>query len=354
MSKSCTACGNAINTLEYMECMKCKRLYDILCLNISKDTWKKFTQKQKTAWVCPSCTSSLPKGDNSHTPVRHNVSSNPAEQADGRENVTVSRGSRGNKVSSQSSDNTANINEILLEIKKMREQVGEIPALRKEISDLRSQLLSINTTLTETLFDYKKRLDDANREISGLKCIVLQTQRDLEVQEQIAVNDEIEIIGVPETDGENLIGILNAITLQAGVELKELDVNYVTRVGPKFTSKTKIDRENKPRPIVAKLVRRLKKSEIIKACRSKPKLTTEGVSAGSPRAVYINERLTRNNRQLFRETKLRAKRHNFKFCWIRNGSVFVREAENKPAIRIENFEELDVRIGAGNTTSEAC
>lgn len=371
MPKSCTACGNVIQSLEYLECTNCKKLYDLLCLTLTKEAWKKNTQKHK--WICPSCTSSRPKGDNSLTPVRPNIPSSTEDHADGTDNVNTQRGSRFSKTANRASETTpnwdskmveiqgtalqgsvgnVNLREILDEIKKMREEIGGISDLRKEIGDLRTQALSINAILNETLLEYKRKLDDANREISSLKCIAIQSQKDLEFQEQIVINDELEIVGIPEENNESLINVINITTKKLGVELDESDISYVARVGPRPSSSSKTDRNSKPRPILVKLVRRLKKNEIIQTCKAHRKLTTEGITAGPPKPIYINERLTRKNRQLFREARLRARQHDFKYCWTRNGYIFVRQADNKPATRIDSAEDLDVKIGPTGATSK--
>ncbi|KAL4702548.1 hypothetical protein ACJJTC_007157 [Scirpophaga incertulas] len=54
----------------YMRCKKCKQIYDIFCANINKDMFDKSSDELKISWVCVECRSKIPKGDNSHTPVR--------------------------------------------------------------------------------------------------------------------------------------------------------------------------------------------------------------------------------------------------------------------------------------------
>lgn len=350
MAKVCTACGNSIQGSEYMECVKCKKFYDLLCLNLTKEAWKKLTQKQKEKWICPSSLCSLPKGDNSTTPARSNFSvPRDDNNTDYGQNVTMSRGSR-TKAEHNSPDSRIDLAEILHEIKKLREEVSGISALRKEVADLQTQVSSISTTINETLFDYKRKLEDANREIASLKCAVFQSQKDLELQELNIYSNELEIIGLPEESNEKLLNKVIATTKRLGVDLDQSDVSYVTRTGPLRTTPSSPNKPTKPRAVVVKLVRRLKRDEIIKAGKTYRK-HSDGVSAGSQNHIFINERLTKKNKQLFHEARTRSRMHNFQYCWTRNGIVYARQAEKKPALRILTPEDLDDKIGPANTTN---
>lgn len=54
-----------------MECSngKCKKHYDIACLEVDKDTFKSSTEAYKKTWVCAECVCLLPKRGNVDTPL---------------------------------------------------------------------------------------------------------------------------------------------------------------------------------------------------------------------------------------------------------------------------------------------
>ncbi|XP_059046168.1 uncharacterized protein LOC131841839 [Achroia grisella] len=314
-----------------------------MCLNLKKDEWKKTLQKQKNKWLCPLCSSSRPKGDNSNTPIRPTNNALEDIQED-LEKVNTTRGSR-IKSTNMVTDSNVSLSDLMNEIRKLREEVSEIPALRKELVDVRSQILSIANSLNETLADHKKKLNDAQVEISNLKGIIQNSQRELEILEQNALCNELEIVGIPESGGEDLMSTIITTSNKLGVDLKETDVCHVTRVGARLAQTSSSVKEIKARPILVKMVRRAKKEEIIKASKAHKKLTTEGIKDGLPKPVYINERLTRKNKQLFREARLRSRKYNFQFCWVRNGFIYIRQCEKKPAFRIQCFEDVDEKIG---------
>lgn len=325
-----------------MECVKCNKHYDLLCLNLKKDGWKKMSQRVKDKWLCPSCSCSRPKTDNSATPARTTSATADEEQTDAF-NVNTTRGSKVNP-KSPSCAGAVDLVDIMHELSKLREEVGEIKILRKEVANLRTQVSSISTSLNETLLDFKKKLDSAEREISSLKCVVLQSQRELHRQEQDAISDELEVVGIREEENEDLSKIIITATGKLGVDLQITDLSRVSRVGPKHPPAAKAGPGPAPRPILVKLVRRIKRDEIVKASKQQ-KLTTEGISTGPPAPVYVNERLTQKNRLLFRDARLRSKKYNFRFCWVRNGAIYVRQGEHKPALRVQCYEDLDNNIG---------
>ncbi|XP_060810239.1 uncharacterized protein LOC132904330 [Amyelois transitella] len=63
----------AISDNEFMECNKCERPFDILCANFTSVSFTTLSREFKNSWICIECRSKLPKGDNSHTPVRQTL-----------------------------------------------------------------------------------------------------------------------------------------------------------------------------------------------------------------------------------------------------------------------------------------
>lgn len=126
-----------------------------------------------------------------------------------------------------------------------------------------------------------------------------------------------------------------------GVNLAEQDIDGVFRAGPPRTAGPSTAEENKlPRPIVVRLVRRANRDLLIKESKVRGNLTTADIVPGTSNRVYVNERLSKTNRSLFREARLLAKQHNFRFCWIRYGCIYVRKAEKKPAMPIRTEEDF--------------
>lgn len=57
--------------------------------------------------------------------------------------------------------------------------------------------------------------------------------------------------------------------------------------------------------------------------------------------IYVNDQLTANNRRLLWLAKTKAKECNWKYVWVKNGSIFARKIENATAIVINNAADIE-------------
>ncbi|KOB64443.1 Uncharacterized protein OBRU01_24253 [Operophtera brumata] len=159
------------------------------------------------------------------------------------------------------------------------------------------------------------------------------------------LKNEVEIAGVNEHLNENPRHIIRVIAQKIGSPLEDRDLDYVTRVGPQRrdgggpSSDESIDKL--PRPLVVRFLRRYQRDEFLKLGKTNRNLNCADIEvSGAKRNIYLNERLTQENRQLFLSARFRCKGSGFKYCWIKNGSVYVRRHEGNPAIIIKNMDEL--------------
>ncbi|CAK1588829.1 unnamed protein product [Parnassius mnemosyne] len=72
MPKICVDCKLDIKSDNFCKCAYCKQACHELCDNLSP---RKSFSEPAPVWACPSCISKRPKGDNTKTPVRHNLKS---------------------------------------------------------------------------------------------------------------------------------------------------------------------------------------------------------------------------------------------------------------------------------------
>lgn len=341
-----------------MSCARCNKFYDIDCLGISVQTFEQQPEELKECWICPQCVCSQPKQGNSSTPVRSAINTGSCSNA----NVNMVRGSKGKAkpvVAFSSTQSAIEVSDLIKEIKELRkemtsvkEQNSEISLLRKDIQDLKNELSVLNTSISNKLRVFQKQLEDKDIEIAHLQQTISSVQSSLNQQEQISLRNELEIQGVPEEKTENLTHILLTISQILSVDLQETEINNLTRAGPKPNS---ISTRKVPRPIIAQFIRKAKKDEMLLAARTRKNLTTEPIlPSAPPTKIYLNERLTKTNRLLFREARTRAAHHGFRYCWIRNGSIFIRKMDNygpekSPAILIRSTEDLDELVGPAPT-----
>ncbi|KPJ10694.1 hypothetical protein RR48_02962 [Papilio machaon] len=105
----------------------------------------------------------------------------------------------------------------------------------------------------------------------------------------------------------------------------------------------------RPRALVVRLVRRSARDELLRAARVRRILDSAGVvSSVAPRRVYVNERLSRLNKQLFYKAREESRRLKWKFAWTKNGKIFVRRDYTQTAVRIR--DQADITRVFGDAT----
>ncbi|KAL4721386.1 hypothetical protein ACJJTC_014810 [Scirpophaga incertulas] len=303
-----------------MECKKCAKSYDLMCINIPKEKFKTFT----------------------HT----GPSSTAASKDDVSGNINITRGGKpGVKPKTTREDPMPNteLGTLIVELRQLRHEVTEV---KKQNNEIKNQMSLISENLSHNLHEYSKKLQNAEEEIVALKSTLGQLQLKLAAQDQDHLKNDLEILGIAEQANENLHQIVITASRKVGVQLAETDIEDVMRVGSKISKQPKSSASTRvSRPIVLKLLRRRKAEELLRAAKSRRNLTSENLVDGHPAPIFFNERLTRENRQLFREARKRTKEYGFQYCWIKNGGILVRKADGKPAKRIYTNEELDEKVG---------
>ncbi|XP_047036444.1 uncharacterized protein LOC124642175 [Helicoverpa zea] len=268
----------------------------------------------------------------------------------------MTRGTRGSAML----DSDTSVVELLNEIRELRQEIkdlkqnsNDICLLRQDVQDIKAELANLSPNFSQHVAKFNSILEAKDQEIKSLKLTISQFQTTLSVLEQSSLRNEIEVCGVPEQNAENLTHILMTMSQKLNVELQETDIDVISRAGPR----PKIGNDStKSRPIVVKLIRKAKRDELLRAAKSRKNLTSENIVNTSPSNIYLNERVTKEKRLLFREARARTRTYGFRFCWMRDGNIYIRKNESGPsgqfpAIRIQSMEDLDKLVGSSTSTA---
>ncbi|XP_028173322.1 uncharacterized protein LOC114362227 [Ostrinia furnacalis] len=267
----------------------------------------------------------------------------------------MSKGTKSQTLKSKMADEhpspNTDMTSLLAELRQLRNELSEV---KQQNLDIKKEMSSISDTLHQTLKEHSKQMERAKLEIADLKTTVVILQQQIASQEQESMKNHLEIVGLAERDNENLYHIVMTASHKIGVDLTESDIDEVVRVGARSRQTTKRSSQNnslRPRPIVVKLTRKKKRDDVMNAAKTRRNVTSEGLVDGEPTRIFFNERLSKENRNLFREARTRASEHGFRYCWTRNGYIFVRKADNKPAIRISTHKDLEEHVGPAVQTA---
>lgn len=207
--------------------------------------------------------------------------------------------------------------------------------LAKDIATLRAELASMQESLSmfnglyesvkvqnETILKENKFLKEENAKLS---------QR-LTSLEQYSRLNNVEIKGVPVTEGENCLAVIQAIGKKIGCPVVPSDIDIAHRVPAK-----------KDKNIIARFCSRSKRTEFISKAR-KAKLATSaiGLSRSSDSPFFVNDHLTPENKRLFAQALELKKAKGWRFLWTENCVIKARKTENSRVYRISNANDLAI------------
>ncbi|KAH9642393.1 hypothetical protein HF086_004925 [Spodoptera exigua] len=338
MANNCALCLKPLRSSN-IKCSKCDQLFHVACANATNQT--RLSNETKTTWTCPTCQNKVPK--KTISPAR----SAPDPDEPGKNTVASSSKLDQTTLSPRAlpPDSNRSDSEIL------RSLSSEIQLLRGDVGDLKSHIKYLSEHLTQCysrLEEYDTRiktLEKREEEIIVLNNTITNLRDQLNNQSQASLKNELEISGIDELKNESPLHIIRVIAHKIGVAVEESDIDFVSRVGPR---RQKTDTSDAPtRNLAVRFVRRYKRDEFLKAARMRRSLSSTDIDiAGPTRNIFVNERLTPFNRQLFRSARNAAKIHGYKYCWIRNGAILIRKQEGNPAIHIQNMEDLERHMGS--------
>ncbi|CAK1586567.1 unnamed protein product [Parnassius mnemosyne] len=356
----CLACHKITRPEEQLRCSACKGCYHYKCYNISSAYYKENFPALKRNWKCHSC-NRITRRKEDNTPVRRQLSPLSTTAADDTnlscgEVLGTSVGQVNDSQLDSNSTTTSNPPAAaitydqfgaLLDCKLSKISID----IKEDITHLRECLDALNTKLA----DYDRRiktLESVEKENNILKATVADLQSRLNSQEQIALGNELEISGLEETPNENPTHLVLTVAAKLGIELQDMDLNYAHRAGPKHQNKkTNVGGNRKlQRSLVVAFTRRAKRDEFLKHAKARKNLKSKDIlNHGPENMIYVNERLTGENRRLFRTTRAFAVEQGYRFCWLRNGCIFIRKGDVKdgsPAIRIKSESDLSRLLSA--------
>lgn len=160
--------------------------------------------------------------------------------------------------------------------------------------------------------------------------------------EQYSRRSNLELQGVPQKNGEDLVKIVHTIGDSLGVALSPSDLDAIHRVphGPGRAP------NSNPKAIVMRFCSRMVRDRFLAAARLKrrsapkgsgPGLAVDGVST----CFFINEHLTQANKILLGNTKRMAKERSYKYVWSRDCKIFVRKGDDSRPILIRCSDDID-------------
>ncbi|RVE40802.1 hypothetical protein evm_014547 [Chilo suppressalis] len=327
----CSACDRDVKPKDaILNCSRttCKLQYHQACVGVKKGD-------STTNWICPECkVKQTRRGDNTNTPVKETFSGSD-------EFINSKRGAQTSANSNSSScydeekpDDIIGIIKAEIETAFKRELPNFITKLKESVAnalEIRFLELEKSVKTCSDLYDsvkvkvennsaILKKIQTENTNLDNQIKILQGKINSMEEaslkQEQWSRLQNLEIIGIPEADNENLPDMMIIMAKHLKVSLEFQDLDFVHRVQAKRPVK------GKSRNIVVRFQNRSKKDAFLSAARKTGGITSEDVGLdGEPTAVYVNEHLTIKNKLLLNKCKTKAKDCNYTYVWTKIGTT---------------------------------
>ena len=283
----------------------CEGNYHLECSGLSLSTFKRKSKAEKRKWKCISCRQRQEENTDTDNEIY--------EEDDANDKIN------------RSDENKRNHKQKLTLEDKMDRMIDEMDRVREEQQKTNDLIKLFQKTVTQLQDELKKR----DNRIEELEDVVHEFQQHyrstyLEVHNLEERKDEKE---------EDLRAITIKIGRTLGIEVKNEEIEAIHRIPTKNTTK--------PKPIIIQWSSRKQRNNVL-AGRKNVITQNQIYGDGSKGRIYINESLTKFNKELLFEAKKKAQEKKFRFVWSREGKIFVRKEEKSKVIQIKNVKDLEM------------
>lgn len=336
----CGACGKFISQTDSAKCHKCCGVYHKACVNLPA------APVVQSSWRCPECTKNVARDNRADTPVRGRSQhlNSPSEVES--HNTDIPQPNSVEQVPSELISNLKKLSEELYSVRK------ELQLFREDMSELRSSLNRCTERMDslEGRVAVLEQVEGNNSPSSDMSIldVITELKQELNERDQELLSNDVEINNLPESVGENPMHLASQIAIKLGISIDERDIVSAARAGAYRGSVTGADMvERRPRPLVLRLARRHLRDELLRSARVRRGVTTEGMGTPTnPQRFYVNERLTKYKRQLFRKAREAARRTGWRFVWTRHGTILARKEHGNPCCVIRTEVDIQRCFGA--------
>ncbi len=173
-----------------------------------------------------------------------------------------------------------------------------------------------------------RRIERLELEGSKKSKKILELQINLDKMEQKQYENDVQIVGLKETNGdeEDLKRILKISRETMGCKIKKSDIKTIHRLGKKSSDKS--------RDVIVKFTEHSTRQKFYE----NRKKTAPHKEAS--RNIYINDRLTNYRKGLFFSSRKLLKSKKLYAAWTQNGNVLIHKTENGTIKEIQSHEAL--------------
>lgn len=215
-----------------------------------------------------------------------------------------------------------------------KEVIGKLNDFQKTLefcSDQSHNTVESNKKLLKELQDIKIQNKSLLEENKCLKNQVQEMKSEIIDLQQYSRRLNVEISNLPEAPNENIETVTQEISKAVNMDITN-KISIIHRV-PTI-------RKDKIKPIIIQFTTLLDKAKFMKTAKQ-GKLTANLINPIFDNIpVYFNDHLCPEMKKLLFHCKVYKRDNGFKFCWCRDGKVFLRRSEGSTIYRVKNMSDL--------------
>lgn len=248
-------------------------------------------------------------------------------------------------INNRSNAQTLLLNDIRSDINVIRSDVNSC------LSNLEAHNARIDEVETKTT-DNSRAIRETNENVKAVREDLLSVSIQMEFCLQRQLRNSFEIIGVPLSNGENVVSLIISLMKLLDVKLTESDINSCYRAG--FQPRTLNNGQTVYPSIFLDLLRETSKIQIITKLKARNGFLTSvdlGMNDVALSTIYINERLTAYMKNIDKHARKAKKDGLLKYVWPKNGIIHGRVDDGSQVL---NFYSVDDVLNAtSNLTPNA-
>ncbi|CAN7974651.1 unnamed protein product [Ixodes persulcatus] len=309
----CLVCFKGVSPdAAFLKCAECSNLYHIgKCSGVAKKAHKDMSVGALSAWICNTCKVN-----------RQRLSGETSEDVSSAINAKLMTVlNRIEKIEKALDVQGAKHDSILTKLEVNEEKVNGMETALAALNAQYEEIFKNSQNQGKLIEELAKKTTHLEALIVERDAQILSLKTAVDNAEQYSRRKNIEIHGVKEYENENLVTVVTDLATK-------LQLPPPTSQSIETAHRLRA-REGRTAPILVRFTERSTRDMWIK---KRVSLKGEG--------IYVNENLTRTLKNLFWNTKKTAREKNYKFVWVRNGKIFVKEKDGSPVIRIENENDL--------------
>lgn len=298
---ACGKCAASVTSgQESVSCVQCKKLFHASCVQVRSAK----LQTVRGTWKCDSCSGDTAKEKD--------------QGSSGPDIVAVMKGI--DNLSSEMTRQLQGVNDNVTDVKTQLATVNDtITGIKSQLDNLAQENLARHNEYLEL----KQENEELKAEVATLKKQVLDI-------EQYSRRDNIEIVGVPFSQREDVYDILNRMAKVIDVPFARPDVSIAHRLP---------DSKNTGKPnIIVKFVNRYAKVEWINQARKRKPTAADLCSTWESTKIYLNDHLTFHNKQLLGHLRGLVREKKIVGAWSRECKVLMRVREDGPVHHVTGMQ----------------